>query len=360
MKIFIVAGEASGDMHAANLVKQIKQRHANVELEGWGGDKMEAAGVRIHKHISSLAFMGFVEVLRNLKTILRNFKLIKSQILTFQPDAIVLVDYPGFNLRLAQWLKTLNFNVIYYIAPQVWAWKENRVQKLKRYTDKILCILPFEKEFFARHNVAVDYVGHPLLEQIRFEVGERKEIIALLPGSRLQEVSAMLPIMLSVMDAFDNYYFKIAKSSNLSKKVYEKIIGNKPVEIYEKGSASLLSQAKFALVTSGTATLETALYAVPQIVCYKSGSISYQIAKRLIKVPYISLVNLIANKEVVKELIQQDFNSENLKIELKKLGQPAIRQQMLDDYQAITKLLGDGTASAKAAQIIIDYLNSKR
>ena len=358
MRYFFVAGEASGDMHAARLIEELKVQDANAEFIGWGGDKMKAEGVQVLKHISELAFMGFSQVVMNIRTILNNFKLIKKQIAEANPDAIVLVDYPGFNLRLAKWAKEQGYIVIYYIAPQAWAWKENRVEKLKKYTDKLICILPFEKPFFEKHGLEVDYVGHPLLEQIQLNKKENN-VIALLPGSRKQEVKSMLPSMLEVVDEFPDYTFKIGQSPNLDKDFYNEFVKHESVELCTDGMAALLNQSKAALVTSGTATLETALYEVPQIVCYKSGALSYQIAKRIIKVPYISLVNLIAEKEVVKELIQSDLNKVNLTKNINKLlSQNGIK--IKEQYISIKQKLGAGTASQKAAEIVFDYLKSKR
>ncbi len=359
MKYFIVSGEASGDMHAANLVQEIRALDANASFDGWGGDQLDAQGVNIKKHIKDLAFMGFKQVILNLRTILGNFKLIKNQITEAEPDAIILVDYPGFNLRLAKWAKAEGFSVIYYIAPQAWAWKENRVEKLKAYTDKLLCILPFEKKFFEDKGLAVDYVGHPLLEQISKQDIPTQDVIALLPGSRREEVQAMLPCMLEVIEDFPDYKFKIAQSPNLSLAEYAYFVSHERVQLHTTGMSTLLSEAKAALVTSGTATLETALYNVPQIVCYKSGFLSYQIAKRIIKIPYISLVNLILKKEVVRELIQSELNKFNLSIELSLLlGEK--RHEIQQNYKQLQEVLGDGDASSKAALIISDYLKKTR
>ena len=359
MKYFIVVGEASGDMHASNLVKEMKVLDPSVDFVGWGGNRMSGNGVRVLKHIGELAFMGFVQVILNLRTILGNFKIIKNQIIEEKPDAIILVDYPGFNLRLAKWAKEEGFKVIYYIAPQAWAWKENRVEKLKAYTDKLICILPFEKEFFEDRGMPVEYVGHPLLEQIDLSSEPKENIIALLPGSRSQEVKSMLPSMLEVVGEFPDYEFRIAQSPNLNEADYEEFVIHDRVKLHKEGMASLLNKSKAALVTSGTATLETALYEVPQVVCYKSGGISYQVAKRLIKVPYISLVNLITKKEVVKELIQRNLTKVSLTKELSSLlTDKGIRMKL--EYRSIKELLGEGTASKKAAQSILDYLEKNR
>jgi lipid-A-disaccharide synthase len=359
VKYFIVAGEASGDMHSARLVQELRQVDLDAKFIGWGGDKMKKTGVDILKHISELAFMGFSQVVLNIRTILNNFKLIKTQIEKCNPDAIILVDYPGFNLRLAKWAKEKGYTIIYYIAPQAWAWKENRVEKLKAYTDKLICILPFEKKFFEDRGLKVDYVGHPLLEQIELNHRAKNNTIALLPGSRRQEVKSMMPEMLSIVDNFPDYEFKIAQSPNLKESFYTDYINHERVVLHTSGMASLLNESKAALVTSGTATLETALYEVPQIVCYKSGTVSYQIAKRLIKVPYISLVNLIANKEVVKELIQIDLNKNELSKCLSEILESKGDSIKLE-YREIKRLLGSGTASKTTAELIHSYLVNKR
>lgn len=359
MKYFIVAGEASGDMHAARLAEELKAQDGEAQFIGWGGDLMQAQGVKVLKHISDLAFMGFVQVILNIRTILGNFKTIKKQIKEANPDALILVDYPGFNLRLAKWARAEGYTVIYYIAPQAWAWKAQRVEKLKVYVHKLICILPFEKKFFEVRGMPADYVGHPLLEQIKIAQVPKANTIALLPGSRSEEVKNMLPIMLGVVDEFPDYDFKIAQSPNLGSAFYQHFLSHPRVTLFADGMSDLLNESKAALVTSGTATLETALYEVPQIVCYKSGAVSYQIAKRIVKVPYISLVNLIAEKEVVKELIQSDLNKSNLIKELSKiLAQKGLEQKQ--QYQEIKAKLGAGTASQKAAEIIFSYLLSTR
>ncbi len=342
-------------MHAANLIKEIQVLDPDAQFVGWGGDKMHQKGARVLKHIRELAFMGFVQVIMNLRTILRNFKIIKRQIVQENPDVIILVDYPGFNLRLAKWAKERGERVIYYIAPQAWAWKENRVEKLKAHTDLLICILPFEKKFFEERGLEVQYVGHPLLEQIEMIDQPKENVIALLPGSRHQEVKSMLPVMLSVVDVFPEYEFKIVQSPTLQEVDYKPFLAHDRVQLHQDGMGSLLNISKAALVTSGTATLETALYEVPQVVCYKSGALSYRIAKRLIKVPYISLVNLISNKEIVKELIQSDLNKVNLTKELRNiLSQKGSAMKL--DYLKMKDVLGKGTASKQAAGKIISYL----
>lgn len=357
MKYFFVVGEASGDLHASNLIKSIKQQDAQAQFEAWGGDLMQAQGVTIHKHITDLAFMGFKQVIMNLPIILSNFKLIKEQIEQYQPDAVVLVDYPGFNLRLANWLHAKSIKTIYYIMPQAWAWKEKRVKKIKAFTDLNICILPFEKDFFEGHGIDIHYVGHPILEAINFKPN-RENIIAILPGSRKQEIQSMLPTMLEVKDEFPNYKLSILKSPNVPSAFYQSFL-NERVVLEENGAAAILNKAKAALVTSGTATLETACYEVPQAVCYKTGGLTYLIAKQLINIKYISLVNLIKDAPLIPELIQVDFNKEKLVLALDKaLSNEEYRGNLINEYQQIKRALGEGTASTKAAEVITDYLKN--
>jgi lipid-A-disaccharide synthase len=355
-KLFIVSGEASGDLHGSNLVKELLQLSPTLKISAWGGDKMATAGATILKHYRELAFMGFYEVIRNLPTIFRNFGLVKKQILEANPKIVVLIDYPGFNLRLLPWLKKNGFIVIYYIAPQAWAWKENRVKKMGKYIDQLLVILPFEEDFFSTRGVNSEFVGHPLLqaegEKIKID---NKKSIALLPGSRKQEVEHILPIMLSVQSEFSDYKFVIAAMSHLGEAFYKKIIGDKSVELVFDASDAVISSSDLALVSSGTATLQTALAEVPQIVCYKSGWLNYELGKRLIKVPFISLVNLIFGKEIVRELIQDDLNTNNLKVEISKLLNPINRKQLIENYQSLRKMLGGKNASKRVAEIVLAY-----
>jgi lipid-A-disaccharide synthase len=360
MKYFVIAGEASGDLHGSNLIAQIKVLDANATIHCWGGDLMKANGANVLKHIEHLAFMGFVEVLKNLKTILANFKLCKKQISDFQPDVIVLIDYPGFNLRMAKWGKQNGYKIIYYISPQIWAWKENRVHQIKKFVDTMICILPFEKQFYNKHNMPIQYVGHPLVQVIENykashqKIINSKKIIALLPGSRLQEIKEKLPILLSIVDHFAEYEFVIAQSPTLPVSAYESIIGSRKIKLVQGETYSILHQAFAAIVTSGTATLETALFGVPQVVCYKGNAISYAIGKRLIKVPFISLVNLISGKKVVAELIQNDLNTNNLIAAVQQILVSNHRQTIIAEYQNIHQLLGKENASFLAANIIVD------
>ena len=367
MKYYIIAGEASGDLHASNLIKQLHVLDKDADIRCWGGDMMEAAGATLVKHYRELAFMGFIEVIKNLPTILKNLKSCKQDVLSFQPDVLILVDYPGFNIRMAEWGKQQNIRTVYYISPQVWAWKENRVKTIKQCVDKMLVILPFEKEFYKKWNFEVDYVGHPLVEVIEAfkknshpKIGTGKKIIALLPGSRKQEISTKLPIMLEVCKAFPDYDFIVAKAPGQDDSFYEPFLAPyKNVSAIGGKTYNLLNQSTAALVTSGTATLETALFGVPEVVCYKGSAISFWIAKKLIKIKYISLVNLIMDKPVVTELIQNDLTTENCIRELKDLLYNETRKKILtQDYENLQNLLKQGgDASANAAAIIVGFLH---
>ena len=370
MRYYIIAGEASGDLHGSNLIKELKKSDTEAGIRCWGGDRMQQAGGELVKHYRDLAFMGFIEVAKNLGTILRNLQFCKDDITKYKPDALILIDYPGFNLRIAEWAKQQGYKIIYYISPQVWAWKENRVHKMKQCIDKMLVILPFEKDYYKnKWNWEVDYVGHPLIEVVeeaQLKPGStpltNKPIIALLPGSRKQEILKKLPIMLEVSRMFPAYQFVVAKAPGQEDSFYEAVLATYPnVSSVRDATYNLLLQSRAALVTSGTATLETALFGVPEVVCYKGSNISYQIAKRLIKVKYISLVNLIMDKLVVKELIQNDLTPGNLRRELESLlTNEATQQQLQKDYAALQHLLGQGGhASARAASIIVDYLQKK-
>jgi lipid-A-disaccharide synthase len=367
MKYYLVAGEASGDLHGSNLIRELKLLDKNAVIRCWGGDLMQAAGGELVKHYRQLAFMGFTEVIKNLGTILRNLRFCKEDILAFNPDALVLIDYPGFNLRIAKWAKAQGIKVIYYISPQVWAWKESRVKQIKETVDKMLVILPFEEEFYNKWGYKTEYTGHPLADIIENYVRETPEpsasernVIALLPGSRKQEILKKLPVMLRMAAIFKGHQFVVAKAPAIEDEFYDQLLkGYENVTSVRGQTYGLLRRAKAALVTSGTATLETALFGVPQIVCYKGSSISYQIAKLLIKVKYISLVNLIMNKEVVKELIQNDYNETNLERELKEIiyNEERIRQ-IKSDYSELKQLLNEGgNASNKAATSIVKFIS---
>lgn len=365
MRYYIIAGEASGDLHASNLMASISKLDSKPCFRCWGGDLMQKEGGEIVKHYRDLAFMGFVEVLMNIRTISKNLKFCKNDILEYKPDTLILVDYPGFNLRIADFAKQNGIKVLYYISPQVWAWKEGRVKKIKRIVDKMYCILPFEKEFYKNHDYDVEYVGHPLLDEILKPNTFSKEaflakhnlsqkpIVALLPGSRKQEISKMLGQMLEVIPHFEDYQFVVAGAPSQTKEFYSSVLPSH-VKLIENETYDLLKCSEAALVTSGTATLETGLHKVPQVVCYKGSWISYQIAKRVIKVDYISLVNLILNKPAVAELIQSEFNVDNLVVELKSILPKGSKRSTLEkDYSVMSELLGGGGASDKAAKLML-------
>lgn len=365
MRYYLIAGEASGDLHGSNLIKAIRRQDPGAEFRCWGGELMESAGATLVKHYKELAFMGFTEVIRNLPTIMRNLRMCKEDVLAYKPDALILIDYPGFNLRIARWAHTQGLRVVYYISPQVWAWKESRVKGIKTSVDRMLVILPFEQDFYRKWDYPVEYVGHPLVEvvdaarrQPRTPLSD-KPIVALLPGSRAQEVALKLPVMLEVSRSFPDYQFIVAQAPGLDDASYAPYLRDYPGATAVRGDTyGLLQQARAALVTSGTATLETALFGVPEVVCYKGSQVSYEIAKRLIKVPYISLVNLIMDRPVVKELIQGDMNAENLRAELEKLLQdPAYRARMEEDFATLKRILQQGgDASAKAAASIVRFV----
>ena len=372
MKYYLIAGEASGDLHGANLMHALQQIDPKAEFCFWGGDRMEAVGGKLIKHYRDLAFMGFWEVVTNLRTILRNIDFCKRDIIQFQPDAIIFIDYPGFNMRIAKWAKQRGIPTHYYISPQIWAWKENRIKAIKRDVDAMYVILPFEKDFYEeKHQYPVHFVGHPLLDAIaaRKEVSEEvfkrengldeRPIIALLPGSRKQEIAKMLSVMLSVVGSYHQYQFVIAGAPSLGYDFYKQFIKEENVHFVSGKTYDLLSNAHAALVTSGTATLETALFRVPEVVCYRGNWISYQIAKRVISLEYISLVNLIMDAPVVTELIQGDLNTRNLKTELNKLLNPDYREKLLNNYEALREKLGKEGASERTAQAIYTSLQNK-
>lgn len=372
MKYYIIAGEASGDLHGANLMKNLLKEDPNAEIRFWGGDLMQNVGGTLVKHYRELAFMGFLEVILNLKTILNNIKFCKKDIEEFNPDCIIFIDYPGFNMRIATWAKERKIPTHYYISPQIWAWKENRIKAIKRDVDFMYVILPFEKEFYEnKHNFPVTFVGHPLIDAIedRKDISiedfrkahnlSEKPIVALLPGSRKQEIEKMLSIMLSVVSDFPEYQFVIAGAPSQDFEFYKPFLNKKNIKFISNKTYDLLSVSHAALVTSGTATLETALFKVPEVVCYKGSWVSYQIAKRIITLKYISLVNLIMDKEVVKELIQDELNTKNLKIELKKITEGKDRDLILENYQLLESKLGGSGASAKTAHLIVDSLKKQ-
>ncbi|MCL2414186.1 MAG: lipid-A-disaccharide synthase [Bacteroidales bacterium] len=361
MRLYVIAGEASGDLHGSNLVRELKRLNSNLEIRGWGGDLMQKEGVDLRKHYRDLAFMGFVEVVKNLRAILRNFDFCKKDILKFKPDAIVLIDYPGFNLRIAKWAKKQGIKVIYYIAPQVWAWHKSRVKQMRKNIDKLLIILPFEIDFFAKHSIEAEFIGHPLLDAISRNTDpayiseSRKPVIAILPGSRKQEIQTILPLQLSVIPHFSDYEFVIAGTEQ-HRDLYAEIIGNQDVKLIFNQTYSLLRSAKAALVKSGTSTLETALFEVPEVVCYKGNPISYIIAKSVIDIKYIAMVNLIMDKPVVTELIQNNLNTKNLIAELSKCLSSPHRETQIADYKLLKEKLTETNASLRAAQAILEFL----
>lgn len=373
MKYFLIAGEASGDLHASNLMKALAKRDTSAQFACWGGDRMQAAGGQLHQHYKDIAFMGFVEVLKHLRLILKAIGRCKEDIEAYAPDALILVDYPGFNLRIAEWAHNKGIRVFYYISPQIWAWKQKRVHKIIAHTERVYCILPFEQAFYAKFGYEVDFVGHPLLDAVA-QFGEEKPtfeafcqthnlsgkpIIALLPGSRKQEVQNMLPDMVQLQKQFSGYQFVVAGAPALDSSFYAPFLGNSGVSVVRNATYNLLQQATAALVTSGTATLETALFNVPQVVCYKGSAISVAIARRLVNIEYISLVNLVMEREVVKELIQGDFTPKSLAHELHSLlPNGSRRAAMLADYKALREALGGSGASANTATALLKTLQS--
>ncbi len=366
MKYYIISGEASGDLHASNLMKSLLVEDKHADFRFWGGDLMKEVGGTLVKHYRDLAFMGFAEVIMNLRTILNNIKFCKKDLLAYAPDVLILVDYPGFNLRIAEFAKKNGITVHYYISPQIWAWKENRISKIKRDVDHMYVILPFEKTFYEdKHNYPVNFVGHPLLDAIDHRKAvdpvefakenglNDKPIVALLPGSRKQEITKMLSVMLRMAPKFPDHQFVIAGAPSQDRSFYQSFLGKENIAIVENKTYDLLSVSTAALVTSGTATLETALFKIPEVVCYKGNEISYQIGKRLVNVKYISLVNLILDKEVVTELIQDQFNESNLENELFKILDHKEREQLFDYYYQLEQALGGKGASEKTAKLII-------
>lgn len=370
MKYYIIAGEASGDLHGSNLMKALYQEDANADIRFWGGDLMQHVGGTLVKHYRELAFMGFAEVILNLKTILNNIKICKADIAKFHPDVIIFIDYPGFNMRIAKWAKEKGIKTHYYISPQIWAWKESRIKSIKRDFDKLYVILPFEKDFYEKkHHFPVEFVGHPLIDAIHNKNTsdsasfrndnklDEKPIIAILPGSRKQEISKMLSEMLSVVNDFPDYQFVIAGAPSQEYSFYEQFLKGKNIKFVSNKTYDLLSNSYAALVTSGTATLETALFKVPEVVCYKGSWASYQIAKRIITLKYISLVNLIMDEEVVTELIQNDCNTKRIKAELTKILDEKYRKSLLLKYDALETKLGGIGASQKTAKLIVDAIS---
>lgn len=370
MKYYLVAGEASGDLHGANLMKALKELDGQAEFRYFGGDLMQAEGGALVKHYADMAFMGFVEVVINLKTILNNLKLCKADIAAYQPDVLILIDFPGFNLKVADFAKKKGLLVCYYISPKVWAWNQKRVLKIKKSVDHLFCILPFEVEFYKAWGMEIDYVGNPLLDAVdaftpnpdflKKNMLSAKKIVALLPGSRKQEISRLLPDMAKVAERFTNFQFVIAGAPTFDAEYYRQYIGGIHIPVVFNATYDLLNNAEAAIVASGTATLETALLNVPQVVVYKGNAVTIGIAKMLVKIKFISLVNLIMDREVVKELIQQDCNFHNISNELDKLvGIEDYRNQMLANYDLLDARMGKPGASVKTAGLIVKYASKK-
>lgn len=374
LKYYIISGEPSGDLHASNMMKELRLLEPAMDIRFWGGDLMAAvAGKQPVKHIKDLAFMGFVEVAKNLRTILRNIEFCKQDILAYKPDVLILVDYPGFNLRIADWAKQNNIRVLYYISPTIWAWKENRVEIVKRACDKMFVILPFEVAAYQKHGYQADYVGHPLLDAIEQEKASlpdketfirknalsHQPIIAVLPGSRKQEIERMFSIMLDVIPHFKDYQFVIAGTTNLPQEAYHKAV-EMNIKVVFGQTYALMHNAYAGIIKSGTSTLESALFRLPQVVCYKGGTVSYSIAKMVVggRLKYISLPNLILDKPVVKELVQTDLTAKNLKEELTKILSDTFRKPMLEDYDTLISLLGNSGASKKVAQMIHEHIHA--
>ena len=366
LRYYIIAGEASGDLHGGNLIRELVKLDPVADVRAWGGDKMEAAGATLVKHYRDLAFMGFVEVVKHLPTILRNLRFCKEDILAFKPDVLVLIDYPGFNLRIAGWAKEKGIKVCYYISPQVWAWKEGRVRKIRKIVDTMLVILPFEVPFYERWRYGVEFVGHPLVDVVREEESKPapaalsdKPILAILPGSRAMEIRQKLPVMLAAAKQFTDCQAVVAGAPAQADSLYEELMQGSNAILLRNQTYDLLRQARAACVTSGTATLETALFGVPQVVCYRGNPVSYQLARRFIKVKYISLVNLILDKPAVPELIQHGLTEATLAAAVRPLLEGgAAREEMLDHYRVLRNRLGEGGASQRAAAAVVHLASS--
>lgn len=375
MKYYVIAGEPSGDLHASNLMKELLLLDNTIEFKFWGGDLMEnVTQQKPRKHIKDLAFMGFVEVLKNIRTIFKNIAFCKQDILDFKPEILILVDYPGFNLRIADWAKQQGIRVFYYISPTIWAWKENRVEIIKRSVEKMFVILPFEVAVYKKHGYEADYAGHPLLDAIEQEKThlpskeqfvlknnlDQRSIIAVLPGSRKQEIERMFSIMLNVVDNFKDYQFVIAGTTNLPQEAYQTAI-DKNLKVVFNQTYALMHNSHAGIIKSGTSTLESALFRLPQVVCYKGGAVSYSIARMVVgnRVKYISLPNLILDKLVVKELIQSELTENNLTNELTKILQGKEREKMLNEYDTLITLLGNSGASKKVAELMFKHIHAK-
>lgn len=372
MKYYIIAGEASGDLHASHLVKEIKNRDQEAEIRGWGGNLMEKAGMKLDQHYKSVAFMGFYEVVANLGKVLNNIKRCKQQILNFNPDALILVDYPGFNLRIADFATKHNFQVYYYIAPKAWAWKQSRATKLGKTVNKLFAILPFEKAFFSNYGVDTQYVGNPLMDYLDLDTTEEgrkaflsrnelmhKPIISLFPGSRKQEIHTILPEMLKISSLFKDYQFVIGGAPAQDPSIYRKHMKEQNLSVIFNQGQELMKYSEAALITSGTATLEAALLNLPQVICYKGNAISIEIARRIVNVDYIGLANLIMDEPVIPELIQKDMTIERMQGELDRmLHDRERREKLFSDYARLREVIGGPGASAKVAKEIVNSISS--
>lgn len=379
MKYYLVAGEASGDLHGANLIKGLKLLDGNAEFRCWGGDLMAAEGAHLVKHYKESAIMGFVEVLANIRKIGRNLKECKHDIINYSPDVLILIDYPGFNLRIAEFAKERGIKVFYYIAPKVWAWKEKRVHKLKKFVDRLFIIFPFEIEYFKKWGIDAIYKGNPLLDSVdnypsateskelfckRYNLNANLPIIALLAGSRRNEITYLLPRMAEVVKQYPNYQFIIAGAPSIEEDLYKSVLAKSGIEnlsgrirLIKGETYSILRHARAAIISSGTASLEAALIGTPQVVCYGGNEISYRIAKKLVKLKYISLANLIMNKQLFKELIQHECTPEFIIKELNRLtGDEDYRKEMMNNYALVREVLGGKGASAKVAGAMIEEL----
>lgn len=370
MKYYLVAGERSGDLHAANLIRSLSKKDPGSEFRGFGGNAMQKAGMQIVAHYNELSVMGFIEVLTSLSRIYRYLKLCQKDILDNQPDVLILVDYPGFNMRMAKFAKLNNIRVFYYISPKIWAWNQGRAWKIKKYVDRMFCILPFEKSFYQKFGIEVDYIGNPIADAVneyqpdpevlaKNHIHNDKPKVALLPGSRRQELKYMLPVFNEIIQKCPTYHFIVAGVKDLGEPAYDEISNNKNASVIYEQTYDILSVSDAAIVTSGTATLETALWNVPQIVVYKANAITYQIAKWVIKVKYISLVNLIIDKELIKEMIQDDLQAFQVGKELKNiLSNKSHRNGILEGYEEIRKLMGEQKVSDYAANLMVNYLDN--
>lgn len=367
MNYYLIAGERSGDLHAGNLVKALKKNDTNAKVRAWGGEQLEEAGAELVVHYKEIAIMGFIEVLKQFSKIKKYIKLCKRDILSQKPDVVILVDFGGFNLRIAKFCKAKGIRVFYYISPKVWAWNQSRAKAIKANVDRMFCIMPFEKEFYKKYDWEVDYVGNPVMDAVKahrvdkkfisnWNFNNKQPIIALLPGSRNQELKYMLPVMHEVVKRFPEYQFGVAAIHNFEKNLYRDIASETNVILVHEDTYNLLAHSTSAVVTSGTATLETALWNVPQVVPYRMNSVNYHIGKKLVKIKYISLVNLIADKEIIKELIQNDMTADNISNELLLITKGKKREQILNGYSELRSVMGEENASEKTAKLMLSYL----